>query len=72
MAALLRPHFPHRNNRDGTYDSICSVCYVTVASVENEPELAVHESAHRCEPVNLYRAGQALVQELRPGSELRA
>jgi hypothetical protein len=56
MAALLRPHFPHRENDDGSFDSICSVCFVTVASADKENELAFNESMHKCDPIKLYQA----------------
>ena len=53
MPTLLRPSFPHRHNADGSYDSICTICFATVASVQNEWELGSHESTHVCEPLNL-------------------
>jgi hypothetical protein len=59
MAALLRPHFPHRQNDDGSFDSICSTCFATVASAEKECELAANESMHTCDPVRLYQASQS-------------
>jgi len=40
--------FPHRHNRDGSYDSICSRCFVTVATSYNEAELLAHEQKHVC------------------------
>jgi len=58
MTTLLRPNFPHRHNTDGSYDSICTVCYATVASVRKECELAVAESIHRCDPATLYQLSQ--------------
>jgi len=42
--------FPHRLNRDGSFDSICAVCLVTVASVREEVELVRHEQDHACDP----------------------
>jgi hypothetical protein len=51
--------FPHRHNSDGSYDSICTACFVTVASVRGEELLRAHELAHVCDPVNLYRIAQA-------------
>jgi len=54
MLTLLKPSFPHRHNSDGSYDSICAACFATVATVENECELASHESAHVCEPLYRY------------------
>ena len=47
--------FPHRHNSDGSYDSICTACFVTVASVQDEELLCAQELAHVCDPVNLYR-----------------
>ena len=47
--------FPHRHNADKTHDSICTSCFVTVARVVNESELAGHESAHVCDPRDVYR-----------------
>ena len=32
MAATLITYFPHRHNRDGSYDSICLKCFATVSS----------------------------------------
>lgn len=45
--------FPHRHNKDGSYDSICISCYATIASVRNEAELAKLEQDHVCEMVFL-------------------
>jgi hypothetical protein len=65
MLTLLKPSFPHRHNSDGSHDSICTVCYVTVATSQNELELASHESVHVCQPVNPYRANQVLSPQAR-------
>jgi hypothetical protein len=66
MLTLLKPNFPHRHNADGTHDSICTVCLATVATVQNESELAGHESTHMCEPLNLYRLSQSRSPQARP------
>lgn len=58
MPTLSRQRFPHRQNKDGSFDSVCTVCYATVASVEEERQLAVHEAAHKCDPLMLYQVGQ--------------
>ena len=42
------PDFPHRRNRDGTYDSICRRCVATVATAANEADLLEHEMKHKC------------------------
>ena len=54
MAYQVRPTFPHRHNRNGIVDSICSEC---LASSKEEQELTRHESAHVCDPVRLYQLG---------------
>jgi hypothetical protein len=50
--------FSHRHNRDDTHDSICILCYATVASVQNEADLAQFEHDHVCEIVFLNTANQ--------------
>jgi hypothetical protein len=45
-----RPRFPHRQNEDGSCDSICPLCFATIASVRDETELVAHERAHVCNP----------------------
>ena len=40
--------FPHRLNKDGSYDSICSHCFMTVASHTSESELEPLEYDHQC------------------------
>ena len=42
------PDFPHRRNRDGTYDSICRLCAATVATAAKEADLLDHEMRHKC------------------------
>jgi hypothetical protein len=47
-------HFQHRSNNDGTCDSICLLCYRTVASTRQEPWLAHEESTHACSIMDLH------------------
>lgn len=42
--------FLHRANRDGTTDSVCKYCYVTVCTSTWETELASAERDHTCDP----------------------
>ncbi len=42
--------YPHRRNSDGTWDSICTNCFQTVAHCETESKLAQFEKAHVCDP----------------------
>jgi hypothetical protein len=47
--------FPHRHNANGTHDSICTGCFVTVATALDEGTLFAHESEHICNAVDLRR-----------------
>lgn len=40
--------YPHRHNSDGTHDSICPICYLTIANSENEADLKLVEDQHEC------------------------
>jgi hypothetical protein len=42
--------FPHRKNADGSWDSICSKCFRTVATAKSERILADAEANHVCVP----------------------
>jgi hypothetical protein len=57
MTYQANPTFPHRHNKNGVIDSICSECLVTVASARDEDELRRLEQAHVCSPVRLYQLG---------------
>jgi hypothetical protein len=50
---MLHLTFPHRLNRDGTYDSICTICHQTVATAKNEKDLFRHEFDHVCNPIQI-------------------
>jgi hypothetical protein len=41
--------FPHRQNPDGTFDSICTQCFKTIATTMTEAELTTAERTHNCE-----------------------
>jgi hypothetical protein len=56
---MLYQQFSHRANEDDTHDSICRECFATIATVSNVSDLYQHESAHVCNPVNLYRINHA-------------
>jgi hypothetical protein len=44
-----QPVFPHRRNPDGSFDSICRVCFATVARCNTEDELKEMERNHVCD-----------------------
>jgi hypothetical protein len=48
MANPARPVFPHRQNSDTTFDSICTNCFATIATSREEADLKTAEDAHIC------------------------
>jgi hypothetical protein len=45
--------FAHRANSDGTFDSICRKCFLTVVSSKSEADLEGAEREHVCDPFQL-------------------
>ena len=48
MAFQMAPFFPHRRNKDGSFNSICLKCFATVASRMTEEELKEQDKKHVC------------------------
>jgi hypothetical protein len=48
-----QPVFVHRINADGSIDSFCRKCLITVASSQWEAELERAENKHGCDPLQL-------------------
>lgn len=55
MAQTYTIQFLHRLNDDGTIDSICRECFITVANALSRAELVQEEQKHHCEPRLLER-----------------
>ena len=54
--SVLMYAFRHRENLDGTWDSICLCCYATAAHSHEQASLGVVESRHRCDKTSwLYK-----------------
>jgi hypothetical protein len=49
------PSFTYRFNFDGTVDSICTKCFVTVANSDSLPDIQPKERDHVCDPVLVER-----------------
>jgi len=45
--------FVHRSNSNGTTDSICKSCFLTIATAMWEADLDSAEQAHKCDPFRL-------------------
>jgi len=58
MPSLNNVLFPHRTNENGSYDSICRICHLTVASARIEAELARFERSHVCDPIRIYQLSE--------------
>jgi len=54
METASKVAFKHRHNPDGSWDSICLKCYLTVETAMQEDDLAEMERSHDC----VERAGQ--------------
>ena len=50
MVLTLPPFFPHRRNRDGSFDSICLKCLLTIATARKEADLHLQDRNHICVP----------------------
>jgi hypothetical protein len=49
MTQTFTLQFVHRLNDDGTIDSICRECFLTVATASSGYELEREEQKHRCD-----------------------
>ena len=47
--AMVQAHTAHRRNHDGSFDSICKICFATVARSIDEAALAGPERNHACD-----------------------
>jgi hypothetical protein len=47
--------FAHRTNGDGTVDSICRMCFATIATSHWETDLERKEKEHICDPSTVER-----------------
>jgi hypothetical protein len=45
--------FVHRNNSDGTIDSICTECIMVIATSRLEGDLLEDEDGHKCDAIRL-------------------
>jgi hypothetical protein len=57
MTFQTAPFFPHRRNKDGSFDSICLKCFATVASHIAQEELQELDKNHVCTNSLLSRRG---------------
>ena len=53
MSSSAIDKFTHRQNEDGTFDSICLSCFLTVANAGSELQLEIFERRHVCDEMML-------------------
>lgn len=51
-------NFEHRHNQDGSYDSICPLCFRTIGTRLRQEELDQDERSHICDAVDLMWRGR--------------
>lgn len=56
--------FAHRANTDGSIDSICRLCFATIATAQWAQELAARERDHVCDPWVLERYREVALEGL--------
>jgi hypothetical protein len=71
VSQTTRTAFPRRQNPDGSFESICSQCFVTVATSLIEARLQRAESEHECKGFDLRRMYWT-EHERQPNRERRA
>jgi hypothetical protein len=49
--------YPHKRNKDGSYESVCMNCFQTVGTSQSEEELTELDKAHTCSPSPLSQRG---------------
>lgn len=60
--------FAHRPKSDGSYDSICVVCFSIAAFGMTEEQLKIAEEKHTCSREVLRRRAEELSSAIHPGS----
>jgi hypothetical protein len=50
------PSFARRRNINSSIDSICTKCFLTIASEDSEEELVAHEEKQVCDPYGEFSA----------------
>ena len=66
MVAVATPQFSHRHNSDGSWDSICHCCLLTIATRREESDLEIIEKTHDCESYFLQRQQEVCGTDTRP------
>ena len=46
---MVHSRTAHRRNHDGSFDTICTICFATVARSKSEAALAEYERNHTCD-----------------------
>lgn len=60
--------FHHKYHDNGTIDSICPRCYLTIASAIDKQHVSLVEHSHECDPVRLYQMENGLREQHFPAA----
>jgi hypothetical protein len=60
MQPKITKHYAYRRNADNTIDSICLICFLTVATAKNESLLSEAERSHKCRGDSFLAAERAI------------
>jgi hypothetical protein len=68
MADKMIFYYPHRQNKDGSFDSICLTCFATIITTQTEYELWEPEGKHVCIPSTLSQRAfdRRLLEKIKP------
>jgi hypothetical protein len=57
------PFYPHRQNKDGSYDTFCLKCFAIVAHARTEAELEEYKQEHVCVVSSTWIGGRLRLPE---------
>jgi len=66
MTQVAHATFPHRRNPNGTFDSICTQCFRTIATAATEADLKTSDIVHNCFGFDLGGIMRGAERERRP------
>jgi hypothetical protein len=67
---MVQSRTAHRRNHDGSFDTICTVCFATIARSKNEAALGEYEGNHVCDVSVLAGREVSLLRAPRTGISL--
>jgi hypothetical protein len=63
MDTLSPVTFKHRHNPDGSWDSVCMKCFLTVMTAASEEKLSTAEQWHVCAELMEFKRSPAAIRD---------